>query len=355
LQNFVSLSVGWRRPLRTPTELDLRKAQASNPLDVNADPRNILVIHFGQLGDVVMGLPAMRAVRDRFPDAKVSALVGSATAEVVKLAGLFDEVIDVDRVRLLKGKKFSSSIEIVRFAFSIRRRQFDFVIDLHSLPETNLLAYFSGAGIRLLANRESRSLDRLSNFRPPPPVEDKKIHLSQYYLDVLSPLGISGKAEAFAFERLDASEGPAKPIVGINPGAGSPSRRWPVENFIELARRILDSDKADIEVLIGPEDTALADSFKAALQDRCTINTGVGLRHLIASVQRFAMVVSNDTGPAHIAAACGAPIVLLCHTASPDRYLPLATDLVVHRGDSLGDIQVDAVHTSVTELLDAAR
>ena len=298
-----------------------------------------------------MGLPAMKAVRGRFPSSRITAVVGSATEEIVNLAGVFDDVIAVDRVRLLRGNKFASSVEMIKFAFSIRRKRFDFVIDLHSLPETNLLGYFSSARLRLFSKRESRSLDRLSNFDPQPPAEDKTTHLSQYYLDVLLPLGVAGKPETFLFEKLDGSERPTKAVVGINPGAGNPSRRWPVENFIELARRIIDSGKADIEVLIGPEDGALADAFEKALPQKCTINTGVGLRHLIASLQRFTLIVSNDTGPAHIAAACGAPIVLLRHTASPDRYLPLANDLIVHRGDDLADIKVDGVYASVLELL----
>lgn len=293
----------------------------------------------------------MRAIRDRFPDARRTAVVGSATAEIVTLSRLFDAVLPVDRVRLLRGKKLSSSVEIIRFALSIRRMGFDFVIDLHSLPETNLLGYCSGAKHRLFSRRESRSLDRLSNFDPKPPAEDKTIHLSQYYLDVLAPLGVVGKPEPFVFEKVGGSERPTRAVVGINPGAGNPSRRWPVEKFVELARWIIDSGKADVEVLIGPEDGELADAFTTALQDRCKINSGIGLHHLIASVQRFALVVSNDTGPAHIAGACGAPIVLLRHTASPDRYLPLATDILVHRGDSLADIEVDGVYASVIELL----
>ena len=316
--------------------------------------KNILVIHFGQLGDVVMGLPAMKAIRGRFPDSQITAVVGSATEEVVKIAGLFDEVIPVDRVRLLKGSKIPSAIEIIKFAVSMRRRRFDFVIDLHSLPETNLLGYFSGAKYRLFSRRESRSLDRLSRFDPPPPAEDKAIHLSQYYLDVLTPLGVVGKSEPFVFEKFEGSERQDKPIVGINPGAGNPSRRWPVENFVELARRITDSGVADVEVLIGPEDGLLAEAFTAALQGRCTINRSFGLSHLIVSLQRFVLVISNDTGPAHIAAAAGTPIVLLMQNAAPERYLPLTENLTIHRGEQLADIPVKTVFESVMAAIETS-
>jgi ADP-heptose:LPS heptosyltransferase len=320
---------------------------------VNFEPKNLLVIHFGQLGDVVLGLPAMKAIRDRFPDSRRTAVVGAATAEIVRMAGLFDDVIPVDRVRLLKGNKFSSSVEIINFGISIRRKRFDFVIDLHSLPETNLLGYFSGATQRLFSQRDSRSLDFLSNFDPAPPAEDKTIHLSDYYLNVLSPLGIIGKPEPFRFDRY-RNESANRPIVGLNPGAGNPSRRWPSENFIELARNILDSGIAEVEVLIGPEDGHLVDSFDDDLKSRCSVNIGSSLNGLVSSLSRLSLLVSNDTGPAHVAALTGIPIVLLRHSASPDRYLPLTRDLAVHRGENLGDIPVASVFSSVVTMLNAA-
>ena len=320
---------------------------------MNFEPKNLLVIHFGQLGDVVLGLPAMKAIRERFPDAQRTAIVGAATAEIVRMVDLFDEVIPVDRVRLLKGNKFSSSVEIINFARSIRRMRFDLVIDLHSLPETNLLGYFSGAKRRLFSRRESRSLDFLANFRPVPPDEDKSIHLSEYYMNVLTPLEMSESPAPFRFDR-SLSKIPDHPIVGLNPGAGNPSRRWPVESFIELTRTILDSGQAEVEVLIGPEDRQLVAGFNDALKGRCSVNTGSSLEDLVSSLSRLSLLVSNDTGPAHVAAVTGIPIILLRHSASPDRYLPLAEHLVVHRGEELADISCAEVFSSVVKMLGMA-
>lgn len=299
-----------------------------------------------------MGLPAMKAVRDRFPDMRLTAMVGSATAEIVKLSSLFDEVIDVDRVRLLRGNKFASSVEILRFAFSIRRRRFDFVIDLHSLPETNLLGFVSGASKRLFSKRESRSLDRLSNFRPQPPPEDKSIHLSQYYLNVLEPLGVTGTPEPFRFEAL--TELTDAKIVGLNPGAGHPSRRWPLEKFIELAGSIADSTEATVEIFLGPEEASDGKAIEASLSDRCSVVSGLSLAELAGQFSRLSCLVSNDTGPLHIAAASGTPIILLLQNAAPDRYRPLTKDLTIHRSERLGDIAVEDVLASVVGRLDRA-
>jgi ADP-heptose:LPS heptosyltransferase len=157
---------------------------------VNFNPQNILVIHFGQMGDVILALPALQAIRQKFPTAKLTALLGKSSAMIARLTDLFDEEIIVDRVELRDGGKLRSINQIRRIVKETRRRKFDFVIDLHSLSETNLLGFLSGARARLYANRENRSLDFLARFPAKPPTEDKSKHISQRYLDVLAPLGI---------------------------------------------------------------------------------------------------------------------------------------------------------------------
>ena len=107
--------------------------------------RNILVIHFGQLGDVVLGLPALRAIRRRFPDSKITVMSSLSTGAIIKLADVADDQIVVDRVALRDGKKFRSIVEVGRIVKDVRSRRFDFVIDLNSLYETNLLGFLSGA------------------------------------------------------------------------------------------------------------------------------------------------------------------------------------------------------------------
>src|SRR3712207_6162838 len=140
------------------------------------EPQKILVIDFGQLGDVVLSLPALAAVRARFPRARVTVAVGRPGVPVVELSGCADEVKGVDRVALRDGPKPLALWHIARFVREVRRERFDFVIDLHSLSETNLLGYLSGAKSRLYARRPGRSIDSLSNFRPAPPVEDASKH-----------------------------------------------------------------------------------------------------------------------------------------------------------------------------------
>ena len=203
------------------------------------NPRNILVIDFGQLGDVVMSLPALRALRECFPEARVTAAVGKPGNEVVEMSGYADAIIAVDRVSLRDGFKPLSIARIFQIVREVRRRRFDFVIDLHSLSETNLLGFFSGASKRLFSRRPGRSLDFLANFSPRPPIEvdHRKRHSVDRYLDVLRPLGVEDaprvpqlKTRIENDRAIDAMLRKEKadigaPLVGLFPGAGHPSRR----------------------------------------------------------------------------------------------------------------------------------
>src|SRR2546423_6903181 len=224
------------------------------------DPQNILVIDFGQLGDVVLSLPALHAVRARFPRARITVAVGKPGKQVVELAACADEVLVVDRVALRDGFIPVSLWQIARIVKQVRARGFDFVIDLHSLSETNLLGYLSGAPYRLFARRPTRSLDSLSNFRPRPPIEDTSKHAIERYLDVLAPLNPPAVARVPRLPlRADAQSSVEQifrkeklvgdaPLVGLFPGAGHASRQWPLERFVELAERLGRND--DVRVVV---------------------------------------------------------------------------------------------------------
>ena len=225
--------------------------------NVTFNPRNILVIDFGQLGDVVMSLPALRAIRERYPHAQVTVIVGRPGAEIIDMSGYADGTIEVDRVQLRDGFKPLSILRIFQVVKDVRRRKFDFVIDLHSFSETNLMGFLSGAQKRLFSRRPGRSLDFLANFNPKPPVDknDPGQHLIDRYLDVLVPLGIKdqprvprlvtrtedGRAIDVMLRKAKAEMG--APLVGLFPGAGHPGRCWPLEQFAQLADfLILDKD-----------------------------------------------------------------------------------------------------------------
>lgn len=334
---------------------------------MNFDPRNILVIDFGQLGDVVLSLPALAAIRQRFPRARITVAVGKSCAAVVELSGYADATLAVDRVALRDGPKPWAVMRIIKFVKEVRRKEFDFVIDLHSLSETNLLGFFSGASHRLFARRPGRSLDFLSNFRPTANKEDRSKHAVDRYLSVLAPLGIKDAprvpklrtrpADDAAVEQLLRKEkaDAGVPLIGLFPGAGHPSRRWPLERFAELAGKLARETEVRIIVFAGPEERDLVKEMRAKFPKGTVIFDKLTIPQLASALARLSVLVSNDTGPMHIATAVGASVVLLLDRRAPDSYLPVSGRHQIIYSSVIEDVTLEEVYGAARELLASGR
>ncbi|MEO8073414.1 MAG: glycosyltransferase family 9 protein [Acidobacteriota bacterium] len=329
---------------------------------MNFNPQNILIINFGQLGDVILSLPAFFAIREKFADAKITALIGKASAEIIELAGFADEKIAVDRVKLRDSGKFWSINEIFKLSKEIRRRKFDFIIDLHSLSETNLLGFFSGAKHRLYINRESRSLDFLGNFEPKPPLEDKTKHATDRYLDVLKSLSIENPKRfaqisppLAAIEKIEnmwrEKNIADKQTVGLFPGAGHPSRRWKLEYFAELAGRFERLENTRTLVFLGPEEINLRGEIEETFPAETVIVDKLTIPQLAAAMARLRVLISNDTGAMHVGALVGTPIVLLLDERAPTNYLPLTEKIRVISNGTLDEISVGEVFQAAQNYL----
>jgi ADP-heptose:LPS heptosyltransferase len=336
---------------------------------VTFNPRNILVIDFGQLGDVVMSLPALRAIRERYPHALITVIVGRPGAQIIDMSGYANATIEVDRVQLRDGFKPLSVVRIFQVVKDVRQRKFDFVIDLHSFSETNLLGFFSGASKRLFSRRPGRSLDFLANFSPKPPVDknDPGQHLIDRYLDVLVPLGIrdqprvprlltraeDDRAVDVLLRKAKAETG--TPLVGLFPGAGHPGRCWPLEQFAELADFLIRNDGVRPIIFVGPEERHLVQRMRALFPSTCVVLEKLTIPQLAAAQARLAVFVSNDTGPVHIAAAVGTPIVVMIDLPRPHAYVPTGASQRLIFSESVTAIEVEQVYAATRELLSAGR
>jgi ADP-heptose:LPS heptosyltransferase len=333
------------------------------------DPRNILVIDFGQLGDVVLSLPALRAIRKKFPRARVTVAVGKPGAEVIALSGFADETLVVDRVALRDGFKPLSVFRVFKLVKEVRAKKFDFVIDLHSLSETNLLGFLSGASKRLYSRRPGRSLDYLANFQPRPPIETdhRNRHLIDRYLDVLRPLDIENAerlpslktrpTDDATLERMlvKAKADSGVPLVGLFPGAGHPSRRWPLEQFASLADFLIRNDQVKVLVFLGPEEREFIKTIRQLFPPSVVILDQLTIPQLAAAQARLVAFVSNDTGPMHIASAVGTPVVLLLDKRAPESYLPQGDRHRLISNNVIADITVDEVYEATRAILTSGR
>ncbi|HKQ52418.1 MAG TPA: glycosyltransferase family 9 protein [Pyrinomonadaceae bacterium] len=338
-------------------------------MEVSFDPENILVIDFGQLGDVVLSLPALRAIRERFPRARITVAVGKPGAPIVELSGYADATITVDRVALRDGSKLLALFRIGRIVKQVRRERFDFVIDLHSLSETNLLGFLSGARQRLYARRPGRSLDFLSNFHPRPPVEDNRPekHAVDRYLDVLVPLGVrdaprvprlrTRPEDDAAVEQMLRKEKAAAgaPLVGLFPGAGHPGRRWPLERFAELAERLVRNDSVRVILFAGPEERELVKQMRAQFPRSTVIFDRLTVPQLAAALARLSVFVANDTGPMHVATAVGTSVVALLDRPTPNSFIPVEERHKIIYSRRISEMTTDEVYEAARELLASGR
>jgi ADP-heptose:LPS heptosyltransferase len=334
---------------------------------VSFDPRNILVIDFGQLGDVVLSLPALRAIRKRFPRARITVAIGKPGGEIVQLSGYANDVLEVDRVALRDGPKLVSIGRIIKLVGQVRKSKYDFVIDLHSLSETNLLGFLSGAPHRLYARRPGRSLDYLANFNPRPPREGRTAHAVDRYLDVIKPLGVENptrtpllKTAATADRAVEAllkkeNANSGTLLVGLFPGAGNASRLWPLENFAQVADHLIRNDRVRVAVFAGPEERALVPQMRALFPPATIFLDRLTIAQLVSAQARLTLFISNDTGPVHLAAAVGTPVVVILDCPKPNSFTPIGEQHRLIFGQEITRISVREVYQAAHELLAASR
>ena len=327
-------------------------------------PKNILVIDFGQLGDAVLSLPALRFIRERFPHAHITVVAGQPADQVIELSCYADATIAVDRVALRDGPKLRSTKQILQLVRDVRKRGFDFVIDLHSLYETNLLGFLSGAPLRLFGPRPRRSFDFLSNFKPAPPIEDPSKHAVDRYLDVLTPLGTNGvgrvpvlktssEDDRLALQFLkESGVGDHAPLVGMFPGAGHPTRRWPLSSFVDLAERLARDHGVQNIVFVGPEEESFTDEIHQKFSESTIVANLGSISRLSSVLARLDAFVSSSTGPMHMAAAVGTPVVVLYSRLIPDSFTPVGDRHRIVYSESVANITVDDVYNAIVEVLE---
>jgi lipopolysaccharide heptosyltransferase II len=300
---------------------------------------NILLIRLRLVGDVVFTTPAIRALRRRFPDARLTYLVERGAAPVVAGNPDLDEVIVLDRTGGVRRL-----IDDLRLARQLRRRRFDVAIDFHGGPRSSWLAWVSGAPRRGGYNITSRSwmyTDRVSR-----PRELRPRHSVSNQSDLLAPLGIPPlhpvtdpvemPESADARQQVDAlltaaRVPPDAELIVIHVSAGNPFRRWPPEAFARLTAALArGSSRRRIVLTSGPSESGaaaeIAGRARASLDPstwgRILMTEELGLAALRVLVARAALFVGGDSGPLHIAGTTETPIVAIYGPTLPARSHP---------------------------------
>ena len=286
----------------------------------------ILLIRLRLVGDVVFTTPAVRAVRRRFPDAHISYLVEPGAAPIVRQSPHLDDVIEAPRRRGWRRLADDASL-----AWRLRRARYDLVIDFHGGPRSAWLARATGARRRI--GYEIRGRTWMYTDAVARPRELRPRHSVENQWDLVALLGIPRpdpsvdpvemRPDPHARSRVSRTLAAAgvpdgADLIVVHVSAGNPFRRWPAESFAEAAARLARGGASRRVVFTsGPSDAGaargIADLTRARLDPalregvvQCDEFDLAGLRALI---ERAALFIGGDSGPLHVAATTGTPVV----------------------------------------------
>jgi len=296
--------------------------------------RRILIIKPSSLGDIVHALPVLAGLRAAYPHAHIAWLAGSSFADFLAGHPMLNEVIPFDRRRygrmLQSGRIFT---EFLRFVGQLRKRRFDLVIDLQGLVRSGFLAWASGARRRIGFARAREFAWAFYSHRVHCPrsdrhAVDKNLRLAEALgLDVRSaafPLGLRDEELAAVRTLLVDSAGcPLNRFVAVVPGARWDSKRWQPECLAELIDRMRQGDLPPVVLLGAASDRTFTDGVLAHCRSPVVDLVGrTSLRQLAAVLAQAELVVCHDSGPMHIAAALGKPLVAIFGPTNPARTGP---------------------------------
>ena len=293
---------------------------------------NILIVKLSAVGDVIHTLPSLTALRKRYPDAHITWLVEEAAADIIR------DHPDLDRVIVSRRKGWWKEIrsgqfrkplrEMKTFLRDLRDRDFDLVIDFHGLFKSAVLVFLC-RGKRKLGYDSYQELSGLFYNEKIP--EDMNKHAVDRYLDFPKYLGAAvmqpefriaiGEENKRQVGELLAEHGIAGPFIVLNPVAYWDTKLWEDERFAALCDRIGEAYGIPV-VLTGQRAPSLEKIQSLSRRGVINLEGQTTLKDLAELYRRAVLLITTDSGPMHLAAAMGTPVVALFGPTDPKRTGP---------------------------------
>lgn len=326
-----------------------------------ADPRRVLLVRqHNQMGDMLCAVPAFRAVRETFPNARTMLITAPVNHGVMEGNPFIDEILLFDKVAV------RSSLGALReFWKQLRAFEADLAIVLNSVSFSGTsaaIAYLSGA--RFLIGGDSVpfgwSFSRWLYDVEMPSSPEVTGHAIDHQLEPLAAIGITtadrntvvnpspeAVEEARAF--LDGLRGAS--VLALHPGAGKPENRWPAERFAQIAREFLGRGWA-VYLIEGPADEVATRDTLDAFGEPLPVLRNVRLRVVAAALAQSQLALVNDTGVMHVAGAVGLPTLALFGPTPSSSWRPPSSRLraIQSPTPSMDDIPFDAVLRQLHEI-----
>ncbi len=307
-------------------------------------PRRILAMKLRSLGDTVLMTASLDILHRTFPDTPIDVLVTAKWSSILKGIPGIENIYEYER----RGHAASRAKTIARWAITLRRNRYDWVLGFHASPSSALLSFATGAGTRANHFHGHRDSNRYSTVEIPGKGTVKPI--IERDLDVLRGLGIEIESRTMpklCFERDELTraqsfllqQGLKAPWAAIGLGASRPTKVWPLDRFAEVALELVMRRGLHVVVIAGPGENALRDAFMDRLRERAQAQ-GVdprflsrvqapefsNIRLLGATLSLCNIFVGNDSGPKHMAVASGTPTVTMIGPEDPFEWHPYSQE-----------------------------
>lgn len=335
---------------------------------------NILIVKLSAIGDVIHALPVSYALKQCYPEARITWVVERPAYDLLTNNPNIDEIIvfDKPKFKTLSGF-FRHAPEFISF---LRHKQFDLALDLQGLFKSSMISFFSGAKQRLVY-QNTREGSQLISRRIVG--SHAKGHVVDRYLDVVRALGCQVGKPVFPLyvseqERVStraimrqAGMTEGNPYVVLALGANWPNKIWPPQYFAALADQLFDQQIIPV-VVGGPGDRKLMDQLVGAVKIPPIDLIGkTSLKQLAYVIGQARCFVGGDTGPMHLSAALGTPTIALMGPTDSNRNGPFGEQHIAlttprnctgcwHRKcpkelDCLAEISVDSVCQAIFRLV----
>jgi heptosyltransferase I len=286
----------------------------------------LLLVRLGSLGDIIHAIPAAAAIRRAFPHTTIDWLVDVRHRELLDLVPVIDRRIAVSTTR---ARPLAAAVG------ELRRAGYDATLDLQGLLKSAVLARLSGAS-RVIGFPADLLRERAARFFYTETAGDAAPHVIDKNLSMLKAIGVRMPDIEFPLEdrhphfaaearsRLGIAAG--KRFALLNPGAAWPNKRWPPVYFAEVSRELAKRHDLRSLVLWGQGEEHIAQAVAAASDNTATVAPQTTIADLVSLAKAAALMVSGDTGPMHVAGACGTPLVGVFGPTDPQRNGPWAED-----------------------------
>jgi heptosyltransferase I len=285
----------------------------------------ILILKPSSLGDVIHALPVLRLLKRHFPKGEIYWWLDSALMPLLEKDPDLTGIIPFQRKRWAAPTRWP---EIAASLRAMRQHHFDWAIDLQGLARSALFAWLANAGLTVgLDNlREGSREGARALYDVTPPRASARMHAVDRYLAVLPLLGVpvhrnfdwlpSRPEIAAAVEQKSHPAGAR--WVALLPGGRWDNKRWPVPYFVELVKLMRQNPEVKFAILGSPDEHSLGQTIAASAPERCLNLAGLtSLAEMIEWIRLSRLVITNDTGPMHVAAALGRPVVAIFGPTDP--------------------------------------